>query len=103
MNMTLLALTKKKKRPRLVESSAEEWKDILNQAETERLEYYSNLILGNIAENQSVKLAENSIMELEDDVKLEVSVPVVAKRKRAPRFIRTFGNLKKEGFSSDTT
>ena len=103
MIMTLLAMTKKKKRPRLVESSAEEWKEILNQAETERLEYYSNFIIDSVAENESDKPAENSTMELKDDVKLELSAPVIAKRKRAPRFIRTFGNLKKEGFSSDTT
>ena len=101
MIMTLLAMTKKKKRPRLVESSAEEWREILNQAETERLEYYSNLILENVAEDESKKLADNIIMEPEDEVKLELSAPVVAKRKRAARFIKTFGNLKKEGFSSD--
>lgn len=96
MRSTLKSMKKKERRPRMRESSAEEWQSIIEKADIERIEFCSTAIEKDLDEEN-----EPTGLELEDEVELE-STRVISKRKRTARYIKTFGSLQKERLSSDS-
>ena len=98
MESTLVAMTKKKRRVRMRESTADEWIEIVKLAKKERLEYCATVIQ-KVVDDQA---AEETETELNDGIQFERSTSVIAKRKRTPRFVKTFGNMSKERLSFGT-
>lgn len=97
MESTLKAMRKEvRSRPR--ESTAEEWASIVKLAESERLEYCSS-VTEKVFDEEGHK--ETGI-ELENEIPSELSTSIITKRKRTPRFLKTFGNSAKERLSIDT-
>ena len=92
MNSTLGALTKKAGKVKIRESTAEEWAEIVKLAENERLEYCPT-IDEQVVDDQA---AEETGIKLEKEIQLGKSTPVISKRKRTPRFLKTFGKTTKE-------
>ena len=64
MESTLVAMTKKKRRVRMRESTADEWIEIVNKAETERFEYCST-VTEEVADEEEEESEDQKIQESE--------------------------------------
>ena len=97
MKLTIEAMRPKEKRPRIRESTAGEWEGVLEQAESERLEYCFDTTTEQIDDDQ---IEQQAAVELKDGMELKRPTAVTPKRKRkTPRWIKTCGSLKKEWLS----
>ena len=97
MQLTIEAMRPKEKRPKKHESTAEEWEEVLKQAEIERLEYCLDATTEQIDDDQT---EEQAAVELEDGMELKRPYPIEPKRKRkTPRWMKTCGSLQKEWLS----
>ena len=97
MKLTMEAMRPKEKRAKIRESSAEEWEDILKQAEIERLEYCLDATTLQLGDDHT---EEQAAIELEDGMELKRLSAVIPRRKRkTPRWMKTCGSLKKEWLS----
>ena len=94
MRLTLNSMRSKEQRLKVRESTAEEWEDILKQAESERLEYRLNIIT---EQPDDEEIEEQAAMELKDEQELTQASKITPKRKKkTPRWMKTSGSLKKE-------
>ena len=90
MKQTLDAMTKKVKRQKMRESTAEEWAKIVQQANVERVDYWSTLV-DDLVDDQTEKQAE---VELKTEIESQCSsVSISRKKRKTPRYMKTFGTL----------